>query len=447
MLQIGAAGFGSLLVPFPTLRALADGGADPHFFLQILIPGGADSSYLFDARPLVFAQKNLMQNYTAAEPSLWTGSNGDTAYASVVTDPLKSLKDYFTVINGVLMSGLDGHDQNTNFLMTGNSFGGDSFVPLLNSAGQVEPLDCIQSGSFNSSLTNLAATVPLTRETGAKLINSLKTGSVMDLNDPTTKFILSRMKANGDADTGRFAEGSQNMLGAIQKSPQLADLLRKVNITPSPDEFTGFLQLAGEFFKNGISKAAIISFNDDFQYYDTHDPEHAKNQPEQFKKLVQYISTVFTFLKNTSYDSQKSFLDVTTVMISSEFTRTMKQSGKPIDQTGTDHNPLTNSIIIGGKGIKGGQVIGSSDWQTFDAELSLAHKSFDRNTVKLMGRPFNFTTMKSRKDLPDSYSPKDYLGAGSIINTIYSMFNVSPKQYRLVEKNGVPSPLLKGLLA
>ncbi len=53
--------------------------------------------------------------------------------------------------------------------------------------------------------------------------------------------------------------------------------------------------------------------------------------------------------------------DVTTVMVASEFGRTMRGAGLPIDQTGTNHNQFSNSILIGGKGIRAGMVLGASD--------------------------------------------------------------------------------------
>ena len=52
--------------------------------------------------------------------------------------------------------------------------------------------------------------------------------------------------------------------------------------------------------------------------------------------------------------------DVTTVMIASEFGRTLRSLDSPIDNTGTNHNQFSNSVLIGGKGIRGGMVIGES---------------------------------------------------------------------------------------
>ncbi|MGE0616693.1 MAG: DUF1501 domain-containing protein, partial [Bacteriovoracia bacterium] len=141
-----------------------------------------------------------------------------------------------------------------------------------------------------------------------------------------------------------------------------------------------------------------------------------------------------------------SLLDVTTIMVSSEFGRTMRQEGLAIDKTGTDHNPLTNTILLGGKGIRGGCVFGASDFQTPDEKLSPIHQSFDPQKLKLMGRPFDFTSMSARDDLPKTYKASDYLGMSSVANTVYALFGVPEKYHRLLARNEPPAPILSKLL-
>ena len=52
VLRFGAFGAGTLLLPGASFPAGLQPDADPHFFLLIVLNGGADSSYMFDARPL-----------------------------------------------------------------------------------------------------------------------------------------------------------------------------------------------------------------------------------------------------------------------------------------------------------------------------------------------------------------------------------------------------------
>ncbi len=53
ILKISLAGAGTLVLPGAgLLPAAAEPQDEPHFFLMIVLNGGADSSYMFDARPL-----------------------------------------------------------------------------------------------------------------------------------------------------------------------------------------------------------------------------------------------------------------------------------------------------------------------------------------------------------------------------------------------------------
>jgi hypothetical protein len=125
----------------------------------------------------------------------------------------------------------------------------------------------------------------------------------------------------------------------------------------------------------------------------------------------------------------------------------MRQLGRPIDDTGTDHNPLSNSVLIGGAGIKSGLVLGASDFQTATETLSGAHQALDPEGLKIMGRPFDFATSKPRTDLPATFDPADYLQVASVINTVYSLFGVASDKWRLVERGGAVAPVLSALLA
>ena len=128
VLKLGVAGTATLLLPnFSFLgpaeaEALAD---DPHFFLMIVLSGGADSSYMFDARPLAMTAAGKIQNYLGQDPAPWKGSNGLITGATSLVKPLNPFRDRFSVMNGVVMTpSFDGHAQNMNFLFTGDPFGG-----------------------------------------------------------------------------------------------------------------------------------------------------------------------------------------------------------------------------------------------------------------------------------------------------------------------------------
>jgi hypothetical protein len=454
------------LVLFPTLSnplfaSVAQGASkgtskgedeDAHFFLMITLPDptGLDNSYTFDSRPLEMTQKGIIQNYRGTDPNVWTGSNGVSTLATDMVKPLIPFRQYFSVLNGVVMdTGFDGHDQNYNYLFTGDPTGGECFIPHLN-VGSITALDAVQKGPFRVAQTNGQGSVPLSPSAAHTLISKL--GSIPALNPATSLFshLMGRFAANspsGMGGTGAFSLASGQMGSAFQASSSLSQMLTKIQ-TDGVDSNAGFVQMISQFFKTGAAKAAILTLEmPQGVIFDTHDHTNAALQPTNFTTLMSSVAEVFAALRDTPYDDKRSLFDVTTVMFSTEFGRTLRQDGVPIDQSGTNHNPLSNSILIGGKGIRGGQVVGSSDYASATETLSGAHLAFDASKQKSMGRPFDFDLGVSRTDSPTEYKATDYLGVNSIVNTIYSTFGVSSTKYRLVERNGPTASVIKTILA
>jgi len=129
------------------------------------------------------------------------------------------------------------------------------------------------------------------------------------------------------------------------------------------------------------------------------------------------------------------------------FGTTIRQLGRPIDDTGTDHNPYNNSFLIGGKGIRGGLTIGASDFETVHETLSPAHLTVDPQKLNLMGRPYDFATQTVRTDLPQTINLSDYITSASMVNTLCSLFNVDSSVWRKNGKETTNAPVLTSILA
>jgi hypothetical protein len=447
-LKFSLAGFGSLALYQWPRTAFASKPSEPHFFLHLYLPGGADPSYLFDARPLEMTKSGKMQNYLAKEPSLWQGQNGVSTWATELVRPLETFRQDFSIVNGILMTTtFDGHDQNLNYLMTGNAFGGESFIPHLNRIENKAgcPMDGLLTGSFPVASTNDGGMVPLTLGSFNNLQRQMKSSFPISDSDPVSEFSRSRMSALAQG-SGNFSRGSFSMLKAHEKSADLYSRLLNVSpIPPTPDDDEAdFINLTMQLFKAGIAKSAVLSLSEQF---DVHFAGDAQRQEKLFAGTVTKIAKILKLLKDTSFDEARSFLDVTTVLVASEFGRTMKSTPEtPVDKTGTDHNPLSNMMILAGKGIKGNHVIGASDFQTSSESLSKAHLSLDSKTLKIMGRPFDFQSMKARDDKPENFVLSDYLTVQSVVNTIYTNFGIPEVYHRDLDRSSGKAKILAGLL-
>ena len=447
-LKFSAAGVGALFFP---LKPWAN-TEDPHFFLQIYIYGGLDSLFLFDGRPQSMVGAKVMHDYIREEPQLWTGDNGGRCLATALARELAPHRQRFSVLNGVFMStAFDGHLQNVNFLYTGNPFGGESFVPHMNERNPASyakrPLDVIQSGSFALDLNNGGNSIVISPDSAFKLIESMRKARPLNLAHPVMTHLESRFASLGSGH-GRFSAGSRLMANGYHNAPDLAEKLKKL-VVKSPQEEKdperNFIDLMVGCFREGICTSALLQLFADGYQVDTHAAVHAQKQPAMYKQITEKIKKTFDFLATTPYDKNRSLFDVTTVMLASEFGRSLRQPGLPLDATGTDHNSLNNSILIGGKGIRGGLVIGETDWRAPGETLSGAHRTMDPAGLKLMGKPFDFKTCRPRADLPAAYEADDYLTMSSVMNTVYSVMNVPQSKWRTVKRDGPKAPVISAL--
>jgi len=466
LLKLGAVAAGTAALPFGARALAADG--QPHFFLFLCISGGLDASYTFDARPLAMTDKNKIQNYLYKggsnnlpdpQPILYTGSNGTSTLRTALTNDLMKHAGDFSVINGTCMAtnGFVGHGNNMYYLFTSSANPGrDSFLPLIGQMGK-RPLESVHIGGFegdgNGAPPNFAGSIQLGQGQGGNLANVLKNGPAVDLASPVMKHVMARINANA-AGTGLFSVGSQKMKAGMERAPALADTLKNVAMANGGQagqmEIQPALDIALAYLKGGVTSACTIMFDRD-PVMDTHDSGSCSQQPVLFKEVLKNVEHVFATLKAIPFDETAglSMFDVTTLMVTTEFSRTMIQQGSDAANSGSDHNPLTNTVLLAGKGIVGGQVIGASDLTdvTEQGELvgvSGAHKLKDSSLTSIMGKPFDFETQKPRTDLPETFKDEDYLNFPTVVNTLMELYKVpSQSHFRI---NGKAAPILKGLL-
>lgn len=455
LFALGSASVGFVLAKdlFVPARARAEAAAEPHFFLQVVFTGGLDTSYTFDARPLAMTAAKLQVNHGGQAPILYRGSNGQETWIAPYVSPLRSHMSDITVLNGVvMMPAFDGHDNNVGFLISGNPFGGEAMIPHLNEGAAKLPLDyaLVGKGRLLTTITNSENSVPLTAESAKAFSQRIQALPSLGGDSPLKTFLHNRMLVNG-AGTGKHSAAARAMAESFGKMPPLAESLKAMQIDDqNPDEIAQAASLIAQLFRGNVCRGAMLVFDTDLnqnQNLDNHDLASAQALPQVVTKLMTELAGVFDTLKATPYDATRSLFDVTTIVVGSEFGRTMRQNYAPIEESGTDHNSLTNTILVAGKGIKGGQVFGQTDFQTAEETLSAAHLSFDPKKVRVMGRPYDFATGTPRTDLPAAYQAADYLTFSNVANTIYKLFGAKETHLRVTERNGPPARTLDGLIS
>ena len=444
---------GAMLVPLSLRAAPAEAG-EPHFFIHLSYFGGADNTCMFDARPADFKSRGKKADYIGRPPAVWTDDAGGR---TLVADPFIRLgehRDAFSILNGVRMAGgFDGHPQNQAMIQTGSAFGGTLFPVRLNDAGGL-PLAFILDGRLRGLEANsMEWGAALDPAAAAGLGSAFREGGIAPPDSGLFRFLRERYGRWSRAG-GSFASGAGLLQRSLEQGPELAERIAGLEEEPAgaTGELMAGLVSAGQYFRNGLCRSVILTRN---YPLDTHDTARAQQQPETFAAIAGEIDTLFRYLKTTAFDGAAglSLLDVTTVLISTEFSRTYYQNGKSLDVTGTNHNPLTNSVVIGGKGIRPGRIIGASDLEAVDGEnrfvnLSGAHLKQDRALIKPMGRVFDPVTLQARREeQPEEDRPEHYLNYHSVINTLYHLFGVDAAAALTPVRNGPRAPVLTGLLA
>ena len=189
---------------------------------------------------------------------------------------------------------------------------------------------------------------------------------------------------------------------------------------------------------------------------DAHSSDQAKQYPMLAMAISSAISAILDFLESTPTNAEgtESLLNSTTILISSEFGRTMRQLDAPIDNTGTDHNALTSLCLVGGKGITSGLILGATDMASLDSEgkvqgLNVCHQSLDDKLLKLMGQGFDYKTGTSFVDIAPEFDSTRYLNIDSVIITVLKCVDAPLEQFRTLSarQGGDLAPLVTSLLS
>ena len=104
--------------------------------------------------------------------------------------------------------------------------------------------------------------------------------------------------------------------------------------------------LATRLIESGVRFVSLSSGG-----WDTHEDNFGRLKTKLLPDLDTAVSALFTSL------AQKGLLETTAVFVTGEFGRTPKINARG----GRDHFPRSMCVLMGGGGIRGGQVIGASD--------------------------------------------------------------------------------------
>ena len=111
--------------------------------------------------------------------------------------------------------------------------------------------------------------------------------------------------------------------------------------------------MAAKAITGGVSRCVSMRINN--QLLDTHDSDYLDQQGPRQESSFNAISRLVDYLSSVQYDSDNTWLDKTTIIGFSEFSRTALINSRQ----GRDHS-LTNACFLIGAGIQPGKLVGAS---------------------------------------------------------------------------------------
>lgn len=414
-----AAGFmGSTLLgglPFRSFAQAAALAPADRCFVFVYFNGGWDQLLAFDPKdPDEFTADR------AAETRILPGYNliNDARFSAIPLRPEKSgvgrsnidfgpavgkLSEHFdlmTVVRGINMNTL-GHEVGYRYFLTGKMPIGSAArgsstateivgqmkprVPISNIAFNVESYNDRYPGYANALRVSRKDDLLLTLKPSSQMLDSEIEKQLVDFRGQP---ITCEEAAYGARGVGTTYQNSRDQMQQVMaqkleesfkfelNTPEMAAVRAAYGLDQSGryDTEAGRAAMVGTALKRGIAQCLTINLTGGLDTHFGTQLTHANNQRRGFDALASLVAD----LRASGHPSGGTFMDHTTIMVFSEFSRTplINSAG------GRDHH-ISNSCMLMGAGVKHNYVFGKS------GDIGMSPGTFDLRTGALDPRGEN----------------------------------------------------------
>lgn len=378
-LATGCFAFDSLLGKLALAQQL---NVEPHFFILFGVTPTMDCT--LGLNPLTHAEYQTQQSDIFLEYSPSEIIKKGALQLGPSAAPLLAHASDIAIINGIIMRQDIGHT--LEYISTGF---GDRLMPDL---------------ATELSVTHTAGKKGLL--TSVSNINGNREGLVSPLSTITSS--LSNSVSSNETLIQSLLSSGENL---TLKSELTAQENTLVNTSITSLEQQGFTNsqhnVTASLFQHGLAYQAFLS-PISFPNLDTHN-NHVSIHLDQQKIVWQEVADLFKLFKSIPFNS-KSLFDHTTFMVCTDMSRTpFLNAGQ-----GKDHNIYTNSVLLAGKGIRGGSVVGHS---------TVLKKNQNRRESMHIGLPIDFKTGTVIKTKPNDLKTIRNIYPENVIRTVADLFN------------------------
>jgi hypothetical protein len=249
--------------------------------------------------------------------------------------PMTPFLNEVSVIKGIEMRRDGGHGVNFDMMISGFANGSAAeYSAELAHVMKSGPLGVVRSG-FNPVLLG-------TRSVTVSSVDDLKSGQFLR---PGSRSLIPSNE--------NWFQSQTNALDEIQvRFSRVTEIANQLQVEGTSDENIALLCAC---LQTESAYQASYAMEDlgNMDSHSGHEGSHLEAQTGGWNRVADLIST----LKRLQFrNTGSNMLDMTTVMVVSEFSRTPALN----PSQGKDHNPHANAVLLAGKGVKKGVVLGDS---------------------------------------------------------------------------------------
>jgi Protein of unknown function (DUF1501) len=344
-------------------------------FVLIVVKDGMDVTLGLDPwikLPEGIDDKDIFIEYTPDQ--VYQGAKG--VLLGPAAKALVPFAQEMAIVNGIFQNDIDnGHDANLSYIKTGNG------------AGLAPSASVATTDHFGRTPLGLLVL-------DSSPIFASKKCSVTSIRDITTWALgsdfSSIVKSRAKEKTNILTDLMTSQQAVLELGPYRKQMLARIemlnkkgkSLAHAKDEVKTLLACLG----SGAAKVAEIEIRPAIDNLDTHSDHVGRHLAGQ-KDVWSQIAELFKLSKTVQFkNSTSSVFDKTTFVVVSDFGRTPYLNSN----NGKDHNPNTNSVLLAGRGVRGGQVIGKS--RIISRKKSPKHQSIHT------GIPIDYKTLLTVED-------------------------------------------------
>lgn len=318
-MNLGAFSLASTFLPQRVFAQSQSLQQTPQFFVLFQAEGGWDTTLSLDpwTSPVRPQESDYFMEYRHEELIPFAGS-----FVGPTMSSLTAYFDRMTVLNGLFITATDGgHESAAIYAASGDGQGHLGLFPL-------ELEGKILKSQFGT-LSNSAVF------TGNKNKVIWDTNTAINSSRSANNLLL-------DLDDRVHTDLTQARQALLRNSSRMSEFQRVLAATPEGD---GNHRAIAAAFASGLSNSAVISARQDLDSHSNHPGRHATELTQFFEGVAAFLKTLESLPgldSQLNRDESRSLLDQTTVLVTSEFTRTPALN----TSKGKDHNPQCNSALV-----------------------------------------------------------------------------------------------------